>query len=45
MRFAPFLSQAGPRARCWLHEEDFAHDGHDSRTEAAELLNVNRRTS
>jgi putative ATP-dependent endonuclease of OLD family len=24
--------EAGPRARCWLREEDFAHDGHGTRT-------------
>jgi putative ATP-dependent endonuclease of the OLD family len=23
--------EAGPRARCWLREEDFAHDGHGAR--------------
>lgn len=23
--------EAGPRARCWLQEEDFAHDGHGTR--------------
>jgi putative ATP-dependent endonuclease of the OLD family len=23
--------EAGPRARCWLREEDFAHDGHGTR--------------
>lgn len=23
--------EAGPRARCWLREEDFAHDGHGNR--------------
>ncbi|HEY2141087.1 MAG TPA: AAA family ATPase [Solirubrobacteraceae bacterium] len=24
--------EAGPRARCWLREEDFAHDGYGTRT-------------
>jgi putative ATP-dependent endonuclease of the OLD family len=24
--------EAGPRARCWLREEDFAHDGYGNRT-------------
>jgi putative ATP-dependent endonuclease of the OLD family len=23
--------EVGPRARCWLREEDFAHDGHGTR--------------
>jgi putative ATP-dependent endonuclease of OLD family len=35
--------EAGPRARCWLREEDFAHDGYGTRT--ADELELELRLS